>query len=118
MFETLQDRLPKELKLAGIASVEAPNRWLSESYIAEHNARFAIRADQEGSAFVADRKEAWREILCVQEDRTVGNDHTVKWQRLSLQPQPARSSSTPIFGGMNTIAVCRKDSRRGRAPLS
>jgi transposase len=89
-FETLQDRLPKELKLAGIETVEAANRWLSESYIAEHNARFAIAAELEGSAFVADRLEAWREILCVQEDRTVGNDNTVKWQRLSLQLPPSR----------------------------
>jgi transposase len=90
VFATLQDRLPKDLKLAGIATVEAANRWLSESYIAEHNARFAIAAEQEGSAFVADRLEAWREILCVQEDRTVGNDNTVKWQRLSLQLPPSR----------------------------
>jgi transposase len=89
-FETLQDRLPKELKLAGISTVEAANRWMSESYIAEYNERFAIMAEQEGSAFVADRAEAWREILCVQEDRTVGNDNTVKWQRLSLQLPPSR----------------------------
>ncbi len=89
-FETLQDRLPKELKLAGIDTVEAANRWLSESYIAEHNRRFAIAAEQEGSAFVADTMEAWREILCIQEDRTVGNDNTVKWERHSLQLPPSR----------------------------
>ena len=70
--------------------MEAANRWLSESYIAEYNERFAIMAAQEGSAFVADRTEAWREILCVQEDRTVGNDNTVKWQGLSLQLPPSR----------------------------
>ena len=53
-FRTLQDRLPKELKLAGISTVEAANVWLRETYMAEHNARFAIAAEQEGSAFVAD----------------------------------------------------------------
>jgi len=90
MFGTLQDRLPKELKLAGIDTVEAANSWLSESYMAEHNKRFAISAGQEGSAFVADATGAWREILCVQEDRTVGNDNTVKWERLSLQLPPSR----------------------------
>ena len=82
--------MPKELKLAGIGTVEAANVWLRETYLAEHNARFAIAAEQEGSAFVADRLEAWREILCVQEDRTVGNDNTVKWQRLSLQLPASR----------------------------
>ncbi len=33
---------------------------------------------------------AWRDILCVQEERTAGNDNTVKWKRLSLQPPPSR----------------------------
>jgi len=89
-FETLQDRLAKELKLAGIDTVEAANRWLSETYIPEHNARFAIAAEQEGSAFVVDTMEAWREILCIQEDRVVGNDNTVKWERRSLQLPPSR----------------------------
>jgi hypothetical protein len=86
----LQDRLPKELKLAGIDTVAAANRWLSETYMAQHNKPFAIAAEQEGSAFVADKMGAWREILCVQEQRTVGNDNTVKWQRLSLQLPSSR----------------------------
>jgi transposase len=90
VFGTLQDRLPKELALAGITTVEAANRWLAESYIAEHNKRFAINAEQDGSAFVVDAMGAWREILCIQEDRTVGNDNTVKWRRLSLQLPPSR----------------------------
>ena len=34
--------------------------------------------------------EAWHEILCIQEERTVGHDNTVKWQRLSLQLPPSR----------------------------
>src|ERR1700733_6054924 len=63
VFSTLQDRLPKELRLAGISTVEAANRWLSETYMAEHNKLFAIAAEQEGSAFVADAPGAWGEIL-------------------------------------------------------
>ena len=90
VFSTLQDRLPKELKLAGIGTVAAANRWFGETYIAEHNKMFAIAAGQEGSAFVADAMGAAREILCVQEDRTVGNDNTVKWRGLSLQLPPSR----------------------------
>jgi transposase len=90
VFSTLQDRLPKELKLAGISTVEAANRWFRESYIADHNKLFAVAAEQEGSAFMADAIGAWREILCIQEDRTVGNDNTVKWRRLSLQLPPSR----------------------------
>lgn len=89
-FRTLQDRLPKELRLAGIATVEAANRWLAEVYIPEHNARFAVAPEQPGAAFVADRAGAWREILCTQDERQVGNDNTLKWRRLTLQLPPSR----------------------------
>ena len=92
VFRTLQDRLPKEFRLAGIRSIEAANRWLAESYIAEYNARFAVEPEQAGSGFVPDRGGAWRDILCIQEERRVGNDNTVKWQGLRLQipPSPLR----------------------------
>src|SRR5665213_1352801 len=84
-FLTLQDRLPKELALAGITTVEAANRWLAQTYIGEYNTAFAVQPEQEGSGFVADHAGLWREILCVQEERTVGNDNTVRWRNLRLQ---------------------------------
>lgn len=90
LFGTLQDRLPKELALARISTMEAANQWLREVYIAEHNARFAVPAEQQGSAFIADATAAWRDILCIQEDRKVSNDNTVKWRRLTLQLPPSR----------------------------
>jgi transposase len=89
-FLTLQDRLPKEMALAGITTPEAANLWLVQTYIAEHNRLFAIEPEQEQSAFVADAAGAWREILCIQEERTVGNDNTVAWRRLRLQLPPSR----------------------------
>ena len=90
MFGTLQGRLPKEFRLAGIATVEAANAWLKAHYTAEHNAAFAIQAEQEGSAFVADRHEAWRETLCVIEERTVANDNTIAWNGRRLQLPESR----------------------------
>src|SRR6266571_3781395 len=91
-FRTLQDRLPKELALAGIATLEVANRWIAEHYLAEHNARFAVAPEQTASAFIADRVGAAPQILCLQEERRVGNDNTVKWRGLSLQipPSPLR----------------------------
>jgi hypothetical protein len=74
-FATPRDRLPKKLALAGTATVEAPNRWLAEAYIGEHNKAFAVEPEQEGSGFVADRAGPRREILRVQDERTVGNDN-------------------------------------------
>jgi transposase len=90
VFSTLQDRLPKEMALARIGTVEAANAWLRDVYIPEHNERFAIGAEQTGSAFAIDKDGVWREILCVQEERRVGNDNTVKWRRLTLQLPPSR----------------------------
>jgi len=90
LFATLQDRLPKELRLAGITTVEAADAWLKSHYIAEHNARFAGEAEQEGSAFVPDDKEMGREILCVVEERTVSNDNTGVWNGKRLQLPESR----------------------------
>jgi transposase len=90
MFSTLQCRLPKDLRLAGIRTVDAANAWLKAHYIAEHNAAFAIKAEQQGTAFVADRHEAWREALCVIEERSVGNDNTLAWNGRRLQLPESR----------------------------
>jgi len=85
VFRTLQDRLPKELRLAGITTIAAANRWLSETYIGEHNGAFAVEAEEAGSGFVADPAGQWRRALCVHEERTVGADNTVKWRGQTLQ---------------------------------
>ena len=91
-FGTLQDRLPKELALAGITTIEAANRFLAEVYLPEHNARFGVAPEQPETAFVADQADAHRDILCVQEERRVGNDNCVRYRGLCLQipPSPVR----------------------------
>ncbi len=89
-FRTLQDRLPKEFRLDRITTVDAANRWLKETYIPAYNAAFAVVAELPASAFVADTAGAWREILCIQEERRVGNDNTVKWRGLCLQLPPSQ----------------------------
>lgn len=85
LFETLQDRLTKELALAKIVTIEAANAFLRDVYIPAHNARFAVKAEQEGSAFIAIPGIDLGEILCVQEERQVGNDNCVSFNRLKLQ---------------------------------
>jgi len=85
VFQTLQDRLTKELALAGITSIAAANAFIRDVHIAAHNARFAVRAEQEGVAFVAIPGVNLAEILCIQEERQVGNDNCVTYNRLKLQ---------------------------------
>ena len=92
MFGTLQDRLPKELKLAGIRDVAAANRFIHEVYLPAHNARFARPAAIADSAFVTVRNPAGlAEILCVEEERVVARDNTVAYAGLRLQLPESRA---------------------------
>jgi transposase len=86
VFRTLQDRLPKELRLAGIGDdVAAANRFIREVYLPAHNARFAVAAEQPGSAFVPAQPAQWRDVLCCHEERVVANDNTVRYHGRILQ---------------------------------
>ena len=89
MFGTLQKRLPQELRLAGITDMAEANRFLKELYLPLHNARFAVPAEGQGSAFVP-FAGALDDILCVHADRVVGNDNTVRYRGLTLQIPPDR----------------------------
>ena len=63
--------------MAGVARVDDANRFLAETFIADYNERFAVAPEEPGSAFVAVEAAQWRDVLCVQEDRTVSADNTV-----------------------------------------
>ena len=84
-FQTLQERLLKELKLAEITSIEAANAFIREVYLPAHNERFAVAPAQPGSAFTSIPGVDLDEILCVQEERQVGNDNCVSYRTLKLQ---------------------------------
>jgi transposase len=84
MFGTLQGRLPRELRLAAITTMDEANRFLRDVYLPEHNARFARPPEETSSAFVS-FAGTLEEVLCVQEDRVVGNDNTVRYKGLVLQ---------------------------------
>lgn len=112
MFETLQDRLVKELADAGITTIEAANRFISDVYLPAHNRRFAVAASEPGSAFVPWTRSDLTEILCHQEDRVVGNDNTVMFGKMRLQIEPSplrphfvRATVQVRRYGDNTIAI-------------
>jgi transposase len=92
VFGTLQMRLPPELRLAAIATIEAANRYLREQFVPDYNARFAVPAAEEGSAFIPYAGRPLEDVLCVQESRQVGRDNCVNWSGMALQipPQPHR----------------------------
>ena len=80
---SVQPRLPL-LRQEGLASIAAANHWLATVYIPEHNARFAVAAAEEGTAFVP-FVGALDDILCIQEARVVGKDNTVRYAGRVLQ---------------------------------
>jgi len=93
-FGTWQGRLPQELRLRAITTVEAANGFLREEYIAAFNVRFRVKAAQAGSAFTACRQRDLERVFSLQFERTVNRDNTVTFQNLSLQIQPIRWRAT------------------------
>ena len=90
VFGTLQKRLPQELRLAKIRTIAGANRYLKERFIADYNARFTVPAAAPGSAFTPYVGRPIEDVLCVQEDRVVGADNCVSYNRRSLQIPPQR----------------------------
>src|SRR5512140_428283 len=84
-FRTWQGRLPQELRIRGIQSVEAANQFLRDAYIAEFNRKFTVAAEQRGTAFVPAPKRRLDEIFAVQHERTVNKDNTVQFGNQALQ---------------------------------
>jgi hypothetical protein len=90
VFGTLQKRLPQELRLAKIKTVAAANRYIRERFIPDYNARFVVAAAEPGTAFVPYLGRPLADVLCVQENRVVGADNCVSFNRRSLQIPPQR----------------------------
>jgi len=97
-FGTWQGRLPQELRLRGITTVEEANRFLRQEYIAEFNRRFAITAAQAGSAFLRLQGQDLERIFALQHQRVVNRDNTVEifHRVLQIERTPWR----------NTLAGC------------
>ena len=93
-FSTWQGRLPQELRLRQLGTLEAANRYLREDYIAEFNRRFQVAPRQRGNAFVPSRSRDLERIFSLQFERSVNRDNTVSFQNLSLQIERVRWRAT------------------------
>jgi transposase len=85
IFGTWQGRLPQELRLKGIATVEAANEFLRNDWIAMHDASFSVKPEQPGTAFLPYRGTELEKIFSQQQDRVVSNDNTVRYENRCLQ---------------------------------
>ncbi len=80
LFETLQDRLVKEMRLAGIDSIAAANHFLETRFLPEWEERFTVAPRHPRNAHrQLGREHRLEEILSVRVVRKVADDHTVSW---------------------------------------
>ena len=93
-FGTWQGRLPQELRLEGITTVEEANAFLRQSYIAEFNTKFAVAAAQKGTAFRRTSRSDLNWIFTVQTERVVDKDNTVAIVDRRWQLEKSRFRST------------------------
>lgn len=68
-FGTWQGRLPQELRVAGITTVEEANRFLRERYIAEFNGKFTVAAKEKGTAFRRSTRSDLNWVFTLQTER-------------------------------------------------
>lgn len=85
LWATWQGRLPQELRLAGIRTLEAANRFLTETWVPFHNRTWTVPAAGEGTAFIPYTGGQLDRICALQHDRVVGNDNCVAFGKRRLQ---------------------------------
>ena len=98
-FSTWQGRLPQELRLRGIRTLEAANAFLSDHYVAEFNRKFKVAAPQRGTAFLPCPRRNLDRVFSQQFERTVDRDNTVEFNGVVLQIEPV--------GWRATMAGCK-----------
>jgi transposase len=98
-FGTWQGRLPQELRLKGLTTVEAANQFLREEYMAEFNGHFSVPPAQGCSAFLPCRRRDLDFVFSIRHERTVARDNMVELGERRLQIEPV--------GWRSSLACCR-----------
>jgi transposase len=108
-FGTAQDRLVKELRLAGISDIATANDFLEEYYMPLVNGRFAVPAACDLDAHRPAEGFDLEAIFSVQETRTVARDYTVRFANRRLQIHKA-SAAPGLVGSKVTVEQRLDDS--------
>ena len=93
-FGTWQGRLPQELRLAEIRTLEEANRFLRGRYIGEFNAKFTVKPTQRRTAFRRCSRSDLDWIFTVRTERVVAKDNTVAIRERSWQIDKTRFRHT------------------------
>ena len=84
--QTMQDRLIKEMRLAGINSIQAANNYIRTSnFLTKHNAKFAVPAQQQGDAHLPADLYDLNDVFTIREMRVLANDFTIQYDKKLYQ---------------------------------
>ena len=98
-----QDRLVKELRLAGISSLEQANSFLLETYLPKMNGKFTRLPKNTDDAHVKLGTTVLDDILCLEYDRKVSKDYIIRFECRLFQILP-EAKQKPRPG--DTVIVC------------
>ena len=93
-FGTWQGRLPQELRLRRVVTLEEANRFLRREYITEFNQRFRVAASERGTAFVPLRRKDLDLVFSLQHERVVARDNTVNFANRVWQLERSKLRAT------------------------
>src|SRR5207249_2519839 len=93
-FGTWQGRLPQELRIRNIGTVDEANRFLRADYIEEFNRKFAVKAAEPGTAFVPVHRQDLDRVFSIHHERLVARDNTIQFGNHVLQLEKARFRAT------------------------
>ena len=99
---TLQDRLIKEMRLAGISSIDEANRFIQEKYLSVHNKKFAVDPELEQDLHRTADGFDLDNIFCRKEERVLQNDFIISYKKRLLQ---LHKDQKTIVRPKNTITV-------------
>lgn len=88
LFDTLQDRLVKELRLAGISTIEEANKFVKRTFIPKFNSKFAVAPTRKGDLhkpLTVYEKQNFDKIFSIKNYRVVNNDFTIKFNGMWYQ---------------------------------
>ena len=106
MFQTLQSRLPLEMRLAGVTTLEQANEFLN-SYIKEFNTHFALPVNSIKSVFEKQPDtEKINLTLAILTGRTVDNGHCIKFNNAYYKP--VDSNGYPVYYRKGTSGMVLK----------
>lgn len=105
LFQTLQSRLPAELRLKGITTIDEANVFLN-SYIKEYNARFALPVHHSKSVFVMQPdSDTINQTLAILTPRTVDNGHCIKFQNKYYKTMDSNGMQVHYHKGVKGLVI-------------